>query len=74
MRLAKRCHGQRPRVISKHPKVVGIGEAGSTIIIIIALATFRPRASAFTSPLARESGLPIVIHSREAEKEYGEHT
>jgi TatD DNase family protein len=55
--------------LSKHPKVVGIGEAGLDYHY-----DFSPRdlqALGFRTHIAaaRETGLPLVIHSREAEED-----
>lgn len=57
--------------IAEHPKVVGIGEAGLDYHY-----DFSPRdvqAASFLTHIraARETGLPLVIHSRDAEEDTG---
>jgi TatD DNase family protein len=56
-------------VISKHPKVVGIGEAGLDHHYHHSPRDVQAKSFGVHIAAARESGLPIVIHSREAEKD-----
>ncbi len=53
--------------LSKHPKCVAIGEAGSTTITRTALR--RAQAAGFRTHIAaaRETGLPLEIHTRDAD-------
>jgi TatD DNase family protein len=53
--------------LAKHPKVVGIGEAG--LDYHYDLSPRMAQAQGFRSHIAaaRESGLPLVIHAREAD-------
>ena len=58
---------ERLVALSRHPKCVGIGEAGldyhyDEVPREVAAAVFRTHIAA-----ARESGLPLVIHAREAD-------
>jgi TatD DNase family protein len=51
-----------------HPKVIGIGETGAGLL----LRPFRPRDAAGAVPhghiaVSRETGLPLIIHTRDAE-------
>jgi TatD DNase family protein len=55
--------------ISRHPKIIGIGEAG--LDYHYDLSPREAQAQGFRTHIAaaRESGLPLVIHSREAEED-----
>jgi TatD DNase family protein len=55
------------RRLAKHPKCVGIGEAGLDYHYNYALPEVAQRVFRGQIALARELGLPIVIHTREAE-------
>jgi TatD DNase family protein len=52
---------------SRHPKVVGIGEAGLDYHYDLSPRDLQARSFRIHIAAARETGLPIVIHSREAE-------
>jgi TatD DNase family protein len=53
--------------MSRHPKVVGIGEAGLDYHYDHSPRDIQARSFRVHIAAARETGLPIVIHSREAE-------
>jgi TatD DNase family protein len=53
--------------LSKHPKVAGIGEAGLDHHYDYSPRTSQEKGFRAHIAAARESGLPLVIHSREAE-------
>jgi TatD DNase family protein len=55
--------------ISKHPKVVGIGEAG--LDYHYDNSTPKAQAQGFRTHIAaaRQTGLPLIIHAREADKD-----
>ena len=55
------------RVLAAHPKCVGIGEAGLDYHYAYAPAEVAKRVFRAQVGLARELGLPLVIHAREAD-------
>ncbi|MES2906220.1 MAG: TatD family hydrolase [Pseudomonadota bacterium] len=58
--------------IAKHPKVVGIGEAGLDYHYDRSPRDAQMRGFRTHIDAARKSGLPIVIHAREADKDIGD--
>jgi TatD DNase family protein len=53
--------------LARHPKVVGIGEAGLDYHYDLSPRSAQERGFRLHIAAARETGLPLVIHSREAE-------
>jgi TatD DNase family protein len=53
--------------LAKHPKVVGIGEAGLDYHYDLSPRTAQEQGFRAHIAAARETGLPIVIHAREAD-------
>ena len=53
--------------LARHPKVVGIGEAGLDYHYDLSPRAAQARSFRIHIEAARETGLPLVIHSREAE-------
>lgn len=53
--------------VARHPKVVGIGEAGLDYHYDLSPRDVQARSFRIHIEAARETGLPLVIHSREAE-------
>ena len=53
--------------LAQHPKVVGIGEAGLDFHYDLSPRDIQARSFRVHIEAARETGLPLVIHSREAE-------
>jgi TatD DNase family protein len=53
--------------IARHPRVVGIGEAGLDYHYDLSPRDIQARSFRVHIEAARETGLPLVIHSREAE-------
>jgi TatD DNase family protein len=53
--------------LAQHPKVVGIGEAGLDYHYDLSPRDIQARSFRFHIDAARRTGLPLVIHSREAE-------
>lgn len=53
--------------IARHPKVVGIGEAGLDYHYDLSPRDVQARSFRIHIEAARETGLPLIIHSREAE-------
>src|SRR5262245_60997634 len=62
----------RPPEAGRHPKVIGIGQAGPDFYY-----EHSPRAEQAESfrahiAAARESGLPLIVHTRDADRETGD--
>lgn len=55
--------------LARHPKVVGIGEAGLDYHYDFSPRDVQARSFRTHIAAARETGLPLVIHSREAEED-----
>lgn len=55
--------------IAKHPKVVGIGEAGLDYHYDLSPRAAQEQGFRLHIAAARESGLPLVIHAREADSD-----
>ena len=55
--------------IAKHPKVVGIGEAGLDYHYNLSPRTAQEQGFRSHIAAARETGLPLVIHAREADSD-----
>ena len=55
--------------IAKHPKVVGIGEAGLDYHYDLSPRSAQERGFRTHIAAARETGLPLVIHAREADSD-----
>lgn len=55
--------------ISRHPKVVGIGEAGIDYHYDFSPRDIQAKSFRVHVEAARQTGLPLVIHSREAEED-----
>jgi TatD DNase family protein len=58
--------------LAQHPKVVGIGEAGLDYHYDYSPRNAQARGFRAHIAAARESGLPIVIHAREADQDIGD--
>lgn len=55
--------------IAKHPRIIGIGEAGLDYHYDFSPREAQAQGFRMQIAAARESGLPLVIHSREAEED-----
>ncbi|MCY4288260.1 MAG: TatD family hydrolase [Aestuariivita sp.] len=53
--------------LADHPKMVGIGESGLDFYYTVDTAELQERSLRIHIAAARESGLPIIIHSRSAD-------
>jgi TatD DNase family protein len=58
--------------LSQHPKVIGIGEAGLDYHYDYSPRDTQARGFRTHIAAARESGLPIVIHARKADRDIGD--
>ena len=59
--------------LADHPRVIGIGESGLDYFYDKAPREVQRRASAGTSGRAQRSGLPLVIHARDADEDIAGH-
>jgi TatD DNase family protein len=55
-----------------HPKVIGLGETGLDYYYEGSEANLQQESLRLHMEVAKETGLPVIIHAREAEKDLGE--
>lgn len=67
--MARRKTFERLKELARHPKVVAIGETGLDYHYMHSPATEQQKAFRRSLEIARELDLPVVVHTREADKD-----